>query len=458
MARPCPDGFAEDISCWTIELPADRSDPAAGSVVLPVAVAPALGPNPEGRALVIPSGGPGDPGLGLVTAYAELPVRATHDIVTYDQRGTGAASPSLECPERDEVAVATLQAAAPATDEQADVAAAMLACRARLVAAGVDLDDYDSEASAADLDDLRRALGRDRWSILGISYGARLALATMRAFPDGIESVVLDSIYDVVDGGMPATLAAADRGIRHLVDACAADAACNERYPDLGRTIDVVRERYNAEPWHGTASRGPGEPPEGFVITGDDIVAGLFRALYDSTLIPILPSVLVALSNGDTSLLPALVEQSIPGIIAAADAMGSSVDCADNAGIDRYAEREAAAFAGTADRFSTVLTQGAPPCAAWDVPPTPGDFNEPVTSGIPALVLAGSFDPVTQPETTRVVAERLDTATFALFPNIGHGVTGNGECQTAMLQQFLADPATPVDTSCVSSLTGPEWA
>ncbi len=143
----------------------------------------------------MPAGGPGFAGLDDIEYFGHvLPFRETHDIVTYDQRGTGRATPSLECPERDEVAVATLQAAEDPADERAAVAAAMRACRDRLVAVGIDLDDYDSEASAADLDDLRRALGYDRWTILGISYGGRLALATMRSFPDGIESVILDSV------------------------------------------------------------------------------------------------------------------------------------------------------------------------------------------------------------------------------------------------------------------------
>jgi hypothetical protein len=36
---------------------------------------------------------------------------------------------------------------------------AMQRCRKRLEAAGIDLDDYDTAASATDLDDIRRALG-----------------------------------------------------------------------------------------------------------------------------------------------------------------------------------------------------------------------------------------------------------------------------------------------------------
>ena len=67
------------------------------------------------------------------------------------------------------------------------------------------------------------------------------------------------------------------------------------------------------------------------------------------------------------------------------------------------------------------------------------------------------FDPITPPAGTEAVAAQLERATFALFPANGHGVTGRGECQTVMMQAFLADPIAPVDTSCVAGLVGPTW-
>ncbi|HEY5875428.1 MAG TPA: alpha/beta fold hydrolase [Ilumatobacteraceae bacterium] len=455
----CPDGFDDADECYAVELPADRTDPAAGSVVLPVAIARATGPNPQHRAVVVPAGGPGFAGLDDIDYFGHvLPFLETHDIVTYDQRGTGRATPLLECPERDEVAVATLQEAGAPGDERAAVAAAMLACRERLVAAGVDFDDYDSEVGAADLDALRSALGYDRWTILGISYGGRLALATMRSFPDGIESAILDSVYDVTYGGLAETIASANRGIDHLAAACAADPSCASDYPDLAATIERVRDRYNASPWEGDIVIDDGSPPEPFVITGDDIMTGIFQALYDTSLVPALPSVIVALDGGDTSTIPLLLVESIPRITGLADAMGLTFDCADNAGLTEVAAADEALLAEPENRMSTAITMSyAPTCVEWDVPPTSEHFNDPVVSPIPALVLAGSFDPITPPAGTEAVAAQLERATFALFPANGHGVTGRGECQTVMMQAFLADPTAPVDTSCVAGLIGPAW-
>ena len=53
------------------------------------------------------------------------------------------------------------------------------ACIAELEAQGVDRYAYNTAASAADLIDLRRALGYRTWDVYGVSYGARLAQEAM---------------------------------------------------------------------------------------------------------------------------------------------------------------------------------------------------------------------------------------------------------------------------------------
>jgi pimeloyl-ACP methyl ester carboxylesterase len=67
-------------------------------------------------------------------------------------------------------------------------------CRDLLVSQGFDLTAYNSIANASDLNDLRQALGHAQWNLYGTSYGTRVALVTMRAYPDGIRSAVLDSV------------------------------------------------------------------------------------------------------------------------------------------------------------------------------------------------------------------------------------------------------------------------
>src|SRR5690606_39073830 len=95
-------------------------------------------------------------------------------------RGTGYSQPFLGC----------------YGDEEAEdnLAYARL-CHADLTAQGIRLNAYTSAENAADIADLRVALGYEQVNLYGISYGTRLALTIMRDHPQGIRSVVLDSVY-----------------------------------------------------------------------------------------------------------------------------------------------------------------------------------------------------------------------------------------------------------------------
>jgi pimeloyl-ACP methyl ester carboxylesterase len=104
------------------------------------------------------------------------PFIAKRDFIVVDLRGSGYSQPALDCPDR-----------------SGPAAQWMRTCRERLSSIA-DLDCYNSAAVAADLADLRRALGIREWNLLGESYGTRYALTAMRDQPEGIRSVILDSV------------------------------------------------------------------------------------------------------------------------------------------------------------------------------------------------------------------------------------------------------------------------
>lgn len=63
-------------------------------------------------------------------------------------------------------------------------------------------------------------------------------------------------------------------------------------------------------------------------------------------------------------------------------------------------------------------------CAFWGAAPPPPHENEGVVSDIPALVLAGTFDPITPPSYSRLVAQTLSRSSFFELPDEGHGIIG----------------------------------
>lgn len=441
----CPSGSPDDARCYRVAVPAEWTEPDGSTISLPVVVVPATGPDVLPDPLVVPAGGPG----GSMTAVAAQWSDPRRDIVLYDQRGTGAAEPSLDCPERNEAWVENLQRAASFEEERAAIVDGFDACRTRLEMAGIDLDDYDTEASVADLDAIRTALGYDEWNILGISYGSRLALAAMRSTPDAIRSVVLDSVDDVTAAGLAATQASGDRAFTELAAACSENSTCAARHDDLTAEIDAVERRYDAEPVNIRVELSEGEEPQDFVITGKDMMGGLFQAMYDPALLAMLPSIIGSLAAGDTSIIGELVRRNVAFQDETAWGMNLSVNCADNATLD---PDEDAATLAEPGRFRILLT--VPLCSEWPVEPTSNTFDDPVESDIPTLVLAGRFDPITPPGGSEAVASRLGNATFALWPNRGHGVTGD-QCADTVMSAFLDDPLANVDLACVESLSGP---
>ena len=450
VEQECPAGYPHNAVCWTFTVAADRLDPDSGTIVLPVVVLRATGPAAAPDALVIPAGGPGYPGD---LSWAHSPFIERRDIVVYDQRGTGDAVPSLECPAVDEAFVAALQDDRSYTAERDAMAAARDECLAALEADGVDLTDYHSEASAADLDELRQALGYEQWNLHGVSYGGRLTLATMRSYPEGIRAVILESVYDVTYGGLAARLEGVERALRRLADGCSADPSCVDAHGDLNVKYEELRQRYNDEPIAVDVDLGDGNGPQQFVITGDDLMAALFNALYDATLIPLLPSIIDALLAGDTAIVPAIIQRGVPFATGAADAMTLAVDCADNAAL-HTSDADAAAFNDPGRLGVLAALFGACPL---DWPATPGEFNAPVASEIPALVLAGSYDPITPPAATEQVAETLTNSTFIHVDPAGHWITGYYPCIDLIEAAFLDHPTAELDTACVDEIRSPDF-
>ena len=105
---------------------------------------------------------------------------------------------------------------------------------------GVNLGAYTSSQNGADIAVLREALGYDTWNLYGVSYGARIALTTLRDHSEGVRSVILDAITPVEANLLLEDPVYAQRALRHLFAACRADLICRTAYPDAERAYDEL--------------------------------------------------------------------------------------------------------------------------------------------------------------------------------------------------------------------------
>ena len=157
------------------------------------------------------------------------PLLADRDLVVFDQRGTGSTEPSLDCPEITQLNYDYLTRQFSVNERVAQDAASATRCHDRLVKAGIDPSLATSAESAADVNDLRLALGYDQWNLYGVSYGTKLALTVMRDFPQGVRSVILDSVYPLQVNLYTAPPEDFDRALKVLFESCAADTSVATR-------------------------------------------------------------------------------------------------------------------------------------------------------------------------------------------------------------------------------------
>ncbi|GAA3136865.1 alpha/beta hydrolase [Streptosporangium carneum] len=192
---PCPEDPTAE--CGTLAVPIDWKRPASGTFDVAVARRRAADPAARIGALVLGAGGPGGSGVDLVLYGAELfspELLRRFDLVSLDPRGTNRSHPVV-C-STDLMA----QEPDPIMKSQADFDRRLAYnerlradCRART---GPLFDHVDSLSTVADLDAFRAALGEERLSFYGGSYGTLLGQQYAERHPRRVRAFTLDSTMD----------------------------------------------------------------------------------------------------------------------------------------------------------------------------------------------------------------------------------------------------------------------
>jgi len=465
-----PDGQdPANVLCGFIEVPENRDDPDDDDTLrLAVAVLKATGSSPEDDPILYLSGGPGGPSLeGEMQAFgAEFaaPFQRDRDLVFYDQRGTGLSEPDMFCPETSALVLQEILDTYPPEETGERIDAQYIACRDRMVAEGVDLNAFSSADSAADIADLMEALGYDEYNIIGVSYGTRLALTTMRDRPQNIRSVVLDSTLPPQVSPITDTLRNFQRSVDQLLADCTASVACNTAYPNLEQVFYDLVVRANAQPLVVTIE-GPDGPVD-VSLDGDDILNGAFIAFYSTEIIPILPFATSDIAAGNTGVLTQLAQAILFAFSDISDGLATDIFCRDEAPFDNPASIGAATagvhpiILGSAVGASTAqdVRDTIAFCEAWGADASDPIENRAVRSDIPTLILAGAYDPVTPPSWGRLAGETLSNSYYLEFEATGHApFYGQYDCAAPIVAAFYDDPDHAPDAACVDALGPPDF-
>ena len=452
--------------CGFLVVPQDRADPDGRQVRIHVAIFRSDSADPAPDPVIYLEGGPGGEATSVLSLVFEerfAPFLEDRDLIVFDQRGTGSSEPSLKCEPYRELGLDLLDDLLEPKDSLAREYDVLAACRDDFLDDGVDLSHYNSAAIAADVADLRTALGIDAWNLYGISYGTRLGLTIMRDHPTGVRSVILDSVYPPEVDGVANLPANADRAFEELFAGCADDQACASAFGDVEGRFRAVVEAADANPIEvDVVDFFTGETYNA-LLDGGDLVGVFFQGLYSESIIPELPQLLSKIEAGDYRDLGNLVSVFVANGQFFSVGMHASVQC-----FEEIPYSDADATAAAAEEFPLAgrvaagsITQSPDAsdfCALWGTDAGPEVEAAPVESAIPTLVMAGEYDPITPPADGRAVADRLDTATYAEFPGLGHAVSTAHPCAIDVTLAFLADPEAAVDLRCIDSMAGPDFS
>jgi pimeloyl-ACP methyl ester carboxylesterase len=414
----CPRGA----QCGTVTVPLDHAGVTAGTLPIAYARVPATGT--RSGTIVFLAGGPGQAALPLTADVAAIlrPLRATHDLVLVDQRGTGE-SGAVDC-------------STVLLDE----------CVSRL---GVRRAFFNTAETAHDVENLRVALGVDKLTLLGVSYGTKVAAEYARRYPERTAAVVLDSPVPVdgLDVLGQLRLLAAPRVLREVCTPGLCRRTVDEPGETLARAVARVRRG---------AVRGPVVLPTGRAVTGRLTESRVLQLLVASDTAPELraglPAALASLAAGDAAPLLHLIEViPDPTFAELNQARLLATVCTESrlpwapdsplgpraAALKAYTTEHAAALEPFRGR-TLIDDSVADVCTAW--PPTPRP--EPVAYAgpdVPVLILSGRDDLRTPLEDARRTAAQYPNAQLLAVPSVGHSVLRNDPtgCARDSLVAFL---------------------
>ena len=371
---PCPMNLpkgevdGETIVCGQITVPENWDDPGERTIDITYAIQKAKSLSPFPEPIIYLEGGPGGTALEDIESLSEyfVKLRATRDIIYYDQRGTDY-SGNLDCPlsvkygepvdefgrtpedveEAEEEATdsAATPEAEPDTpsltqqplyEQDPQVILELISsidvpsetnCVGYFEEQGVDLTQYNTAASIRDLTALMNALDYDIYNVYGISYGSRLGLELLRVYEEEdtdipeIRSVVIDGIDPPQVDNVTQTPFISMYIVLDTLAACEADDACGAAYPNIRqRTIDLLAQAEET-PLEIIASNGMTDtvagPSLALLLGGNAATSdGELTPISSPMVIPYLPRLADELSRGVGDVYLGLMSGALPPAVA----------------------------------------------------------------------------------------------------------------------------------------------
>jgi pimeloyl-ACP methyl ester carboxylesterase len=420
-----------------LRVPLDYGDPDGEQIAISIARLEAGDPARRIGTLLYLPGGPGDEGVAALRSGADIlftdAVRERFDIVAFDARGLPASAlePNVRCPvEGEQPEIVGDPRTAPDLREQV-MAQERLLAEACTAGSGEILPLIGTANVVQDIDRLREALGEDRLSFVGISYGTVTGQRYAEQYPERVRAMILDAPVDLAADGRSAARESATT-LQGLFDAfiagCATDPTCAINNGRPRESLDALVAQLVATPVDG--------------ISAGDLWTIIVLGLREPDQ---LDEQLTAVAAGDTASAVALLE-----LISEPDRAGyeTAMNCLDR-DLSAVAGDELAALRTAAPDFAWLAEAG-DPCPAWQLPAPQPATPVRATGAPPILVVGSTGDPATPYAWAEAVAEQLDSGVLLTRVGDGHGsVYLDDPCIDRLTDAYLIDlVAPPAGTRC----------
>ncbi len=449
---PQPGFMANDWLCDTVDVPLDRAHPAAGTIPLMVYVLPHTDlSEPAAEPMFTTPGGPGGSGYNNYGIYVmQAKMRAHHDIVTVDPRGTGR-SGAIDCPD--------LQTGNKDHDELlADIRACAVTLAGRT-------DRYGGADRGMDMEVVRQRLGYDVVDWYAPSYGSVDAQAYVARYPDRVRALVLDAGFEVDDAAMSywlgpdfpeALVAIAGRQ-------CRRDGLCSGLTDDPEGAIRAMIATIKKKPVTIPVASGP---PTVIDETRLAVLLGTAPG-------PELVDAAVELRNGSSArlLTLSLANPSFnPGGDGDAADFSSGANMAGYCNDQRFAWDPSDAFVTREAKLAALIAMSShlfkpisakawsdawsfDQCAVW---PAPTRFEPIVPAGvtmpdIPTLILSGDVDTSVTTDLSRVLLDRFPKAKLVVVAGAEHPAFSRADACAPNIVATFFTTLDAGDTSCAAT-------
>jgi pimeloyl-ACP methyl ester carboxylesterase len=409
----------------------NRKNPASNLIELAFVrlKSPAAQPGPP---TVYLDGGPGSSAINIarVPEYmrAFMKLREIGDVILLDQRGVGRSRPALARPSPDSLPLDVFsgrERGLSVIKERSKSAVEYFKGQ------GIDLLAYNTNESADDVNDLRKALGAKTVNLVGFSYGTHLGLTTIRRHGAHLNRVaLLGTEGQNHTHKLPST---SDRSIERLARLAAADPVIGPKVPDLVGLMRRVMDRLEKEPAPVRIMDRRGNKPVEVKVGKYGLQLITMIDLGDTSDLPIFPALFYTIDKGDYSILARFVEKRFNQFGQGVNVMTWVMDSSSGATKARWEQirREAkTAILGEAVNFpfpdmSEVL----------GYPDLGDEYRSDIRTSVPTLFFSGTLDNNTPPFQADEVRKTFKNSAHIVVENAGH----EDMIVNRQVQQTIAD-------------------